>query len=53
MYDASDVMISNFASCNFFWCVLNVPENKEHNKSVTQLMSDQQKYVQCTLQSTF
>ena len=25
MYDASEVMISNFASCNFFWCELIVP----------------------------
>jgi hypothetical protein len=31
MYDASEVMISNLASCNFFWCVLTVPEKNEHN----------------------
>jgi hypothetical protein len=31
MYDASEVMISNLASCNFFWCVLIVPEKNAHN----------------------
>jgi hypothetical protein len=31
MYDASDVIISNLASCNFFWCGLIVPENKWNN----------------------
>lgn len=31
MYDASDVIISNLASCNFFWCGLIVPENNTSN----------------------
>ena len=32
MYDASDEIISNLASCNFFWCGPTVPESKRNHR---------------------